>query len=125
MTFLNDLKSALKGQNKICDPLLIYIILGIFKIFILYMIYSELTKEGFAPINNNNVINNNNNNLNNNLNNNKIDKYHLIMVMNFMFYLYIIFGMFLHLLCKNNMKGAAWFVVLYPFLSRLVWMMII
>ena len=125
MNIFNDLKNALKGTNKICDPLLIYIILGIFQFFILYMIYSELTKEGFAPINNNNNNNNVNNKLITNSNDNKIDKYHLIMVMNFMFYLYIIFGMFLHLLCKNNMKGAAWFIVLYPFISRLVWMMII
>tara|TARA_Y100001980_G_C14555862_1_gene345457 strand:- start:1005 stop:1391 length:387 start_codon:yes stop_codon:yes gene_type:complete len=128
MTFLNHLKSALKGENKICDPLLIYIILGIFKFFILYMIYCELSKEGFAPINTNtntNTNSNNSNNNSNNLNNNKIDKFHLIMVMNFMFYLYIIFGMFLHLLCKNNMKGSAWFIILYPFISKLVWSMII
>jgi len=117
MNFIEDLKNGLKGPNKICDPLLIYIILGVFKFIILYRIYQDITKEGFASID---LPNNNNNN-----NNNKIDKYHIIMIMNFMFYLYIIFGMFLHLLCKNNMKNAAWFIILYPFLCRLIWLMII
>ena len=55
----------------------------------------------------------------------KINKYHLIMVLNTMFYMYIIFGIFLYLLCKNNMKKAVWFIILYPFLSKLVWMLII
>ena len=136
MNFWNDLKSALKGTNKICDPLLIYIILGIFKFFILYLIYLDFTTEGFAPVH----FDNNNNNNNNNkcphcngddssdckyCNGGSMDKFHLVMVINFMLYLYVIFGMFLQLLCKNNMKNAAWFIILYPFISKLVWMMII
>tara|TARA_B100001094_G_scaffold333260_1_gene409967 strand:- start:4904 stop:5401 length:498 start_codon:yes stop_codon:yes gene_type:complete len=165
MKFFKDFISALKGPNKICDPLLLYILIGIYEFLILFMVYKDLTKEGFAPINsstklltdkeysnsnkccdkccdgNNNgcsycdatddtedyinctgdvtLTNTNNDNLYTSY------KYHLIIIMNFMLYLYIIFGMFLYLLCKNNMKNAAWFVVLYPFLSKLVWMLII
>jgi len=117
MNFWNNFKSALKGKNKICDPLLIYIILGIFKFIILYQIYSELTREGFAPYNNN-YNNYNNNNI-------RIHKYELLTAITFMIYLYIIFGLFIQLLCKNNMKGAAWFIILYPFICKLVWTMII
>ena len=128
MNFLNDLKSALKGTNKICDPLLIYIILGIFKFFILYLIYLDFTKEGFAPVQFDNKCPHCNSDDSSDCkycNGGSMDKFHLVMVINFMLYLYVIFGMFLQLLCKNNMKNAAWFIILYPFISKLVWMMII
>jgi hypothetical protein len=148
MKFLKDFIFALKGPNKICDPLLLYILMGIFKFYILFMIYKDLTKEGFAPINSSTKLINDKQNSNcdkcdgdkcdkcdkcdgnkcdkcDDINMNNYDKYHLIIIMNFMLYLYIIFGMFLYLLCKNNMKNAAWFVVSYPFLSKLVWMLII
>ena len=139
MKLINDLVSMLKSPDKICDPLLLYIIMGFFKFFILFSIYKELTKEGFAPVdfsNNNNNDNNNNNNDNKDYSKcNKDDplcphckkdlKLSLVIAINFMFYLYVIFGLFLHLLCKNDMKKAAWFVILYPFLSKFVWMLII
>lgn len=109
MSFLNDLKNALKGKNKICDPLLLYIIIGIFKFVILYMIFLDFKKESYATYNKsqNKVP--------------SINIMNIIMAINFMFYLYVVFGMFLQLLCANNMKNAAWFVLLYPFISRVVW----
>ena len=82
------------------------------------MIYKDLTKEGFAPINSSTKLINDKKNSNcdkcdncdncdncdkcNGTNSYNPDKYHLIIIMNFMLYLYIIFGMFLYLLCKNS-----------------------
>ena len=142
MNLVEDFKNALKGPNKICDPLLIYIIMGIFQFVMLYMIYNHALKEKFAPINLSNkckhcngnskdckyckgMNNNNNNNNNNNKDLLKPNKRDLLIAINIMFYLYIIFGIFLYLLCRNNMKNAAWFIILYPFISRLVWALII
>lgn len=136
MKSINDLVSMMKSPNKICDPLLLYIIMGFFKFFILFSIYKEFTKEGFAPVD---FSNNDNEECSKcNKDYSKCDKddplcphckkdlkLSLVIAINFMFYLYVIFGMFLHLLCKNNMEKAAWFVILYPFLSKFVWMLII
>tara|TARA_Y100001958_G_C21239591_1_gene566876 strand:- start:963 stop:1358 length:396 start_codon:yes stop_codon:yes gene_type:complete len=131
MKIIQDLLSFIKKITKICDPLIIYIILGIFKFFILILVYKELTKEGFAPVNESYKLNSNTKNSKcdgddpNCPHCNQVKKLDLIMAMNIMFYMYVIFGIFLYLLCKNNMNNAAWFIILYPFLSRLVWMLII
>lgn len=114
MNFINYFKNAIKGKNKICEPLFIYIIIGILQFVILYKIYFNYT-----DININNLENINNNELID-----KPNKQEYIMIINFMLYLYVIFGMFLQLLCKNNMKNAVWFIILYPFICRLVWIMI-
>lgn len=127
MKLINNIVSSLKDINKICDPLVIYIIMGIFKFYILLMIYKDFAKEGFSPINENYK-------LNSDIEPSKysecpykmkINRLHLIMVINIMFYMYIVFGIFLYLLCKNNMEKSVWFIILYPFLSKLVWMLII
>ena len=122
MKFISDFKKAIKGNNKLCDPLLIYIIIGILKFSLLYLVYLQNTKEGFAPVQFDSNCPHCNQASNSN---NKYTKFDLIMNINIMFYLYVIYGMFLQLLCKNNMKNAAWFVLLYPFISKLVWSMII
>ena len=108
------------------------------------MIYKDFAKEGFSPINQNYKLNsdiepskcskcNDENSLCSECNDEnspcphkmEINRLHLIMVINIMFYMYIVFGIFLYLLCKNNMKKSVWFIILYPFLSKLVWMLII
>ena len=133
MKLLDNIRSYLKDINKLCDPLVIYIIMGIFKFYILLMIYKDFVKEGFSPINQNYKLNSDiEPSKCSECNDEKpcphkmeINRLHLIMVINIMFYMYIVFGIFLYLLCKNNMKKSVWFIILYPFLSKLVWMLII